>query len=283
MRMSRKRWIRFTSVVMVLGSLGLMSLSERLEAATLRPIFRQQQTPITLTKQPLIMVPGTGGTIDRFDGLIQTLQQTTDSSVIKVQVNTDETVTTSGKLRANTQPLIVIAFEDPSDRALPLQGKWYQIGLAYLKKQYSFDTYTFLGHSNGGLVLTQYLEDQYTTADPKLVRAMTLGTPFNDMDDRYNANQITFDTPQEYSAQLTNYLANQTRIPELDFLNVIGDTGEATDDVVEMTSVLAGRLLYQDRGDYQEKIITSDAQHSALVENLEVVDLIHHFLWQENK
>lgn len=283
MRMSRKRWIRFTSAVMVLGSLGLMSLSERLEAATLRPIFRQQQTPITLTKQPLIMVPGTGGTIDRFDGLIQTLQQTTDSSVIKVQVNTDETVTTSGKLRANTQPLIVIAFEDPSDPALPLQGKWYQIGLAYLTKQYRFETYTFLGHSNGGLVLTQYLEDQYTTADPKLVRAMTLGTPFNDMDDRYNANQITFDTPQEYSAQLTNYLANQTRIPELDFLNVIGDTGEATDDVVEMTSVLAGRLLYQDRGDYQEKIITSDAQHSALVENLEVVDLIHHFLWQENK
>lgn len=279
--MHRKKWFRWSSLVVIVSSFFALSVSEKLEAATFKSNFLQQKRSLQLSQSPLVMVPGTGGTTERFDGLIASLHTT---NVLKVTVHPDEKVTMTGKL-TNTaqQPIIVIAFEDASDDALPLQGKWLQIGLHAVGTRYAFHEYTFLGHSNGGLILTQYLEEQYNENEPTLVRAMTLGTPYNDMPDQYNEKQVTFDTPKAYSPQLTKYLDHQAQIPSVDLLNVIGDTGEATDEVVTMTSVLAGRLVYQDKGAYQETIITDDAQHSALVENQEVIHLIQTFLLQENK
>lgn len=279
--MYRKKWLRWSSLVVIVGSFFALSVSEKLAADTFTSNFLQQKRPLQLTQIPLIMVPGTGGTTERFDGLITSLQTT---NVLKVTVHKDEQVTMTGKLtNKSNRPIIVIAFEDASDEALVEQGKWFQIGLQAVVARYAFSEYTFLGHSNGGLILTQYLEDYYTKKDPTILRAMTLGTPYNDMPERYNEQKMTFDTPKEYSPQLTNYLANQARIPSIDVYNIIGDTGEATDEVVTMTSVLSGRLVYQDKGAHQEKIITDDAEHSALVENVEVISLIHTFLWQENK
>src|SRR5574337_608350 len=67
--------------------------------------------------KPIIFIPGSSATIDRFDSLIATLNSKgTKHSVLKVQVNTDGHLTYSGRIRANDQqPFIIIGFQNNNE------------------------------------------------------------------------------------------------------------------------------------------------------------------------
>lgn len=231
---------------------------------------------------PTIFVPGTNGTVNRFNGLIKTLDPKAD--VLKVTVATDGTVSSKGKLTSSTEkPIIVIAFEDSSDKTLPVQGKWYQLALGYIQKKYSFETYNYLGHSNGGLVITSYLEEFQQTDDPKLAKLVTLGTPYNDTSKKYNEAVTSFTQLQETSDLLKGYLKNLDTIPDtIEMLNIAGEVDDtASDNTVPVQSVFSGRYIYQDQvAEYQEVLTQGEkTSHSELVENEEVVQLLKEFFW----
>ena len=63
--------------------------------------------------QPIILIPGSSATEDRFNTLITQLNaQTTGHSLLKITVKTNGTMTYSGKIAArDTEPYIVVAFE----------------------------------------------------------------------------------------------------------------------------------------------------------------------------
>lgn len=241
--------------------------------------FTQTSEPVEINI-PTILVPGTNGTVNRFNGLIKMIEPKAD--VLKVTVATDGTVSSKGKLKNSTKhPIIVIAFQDSSDETLAIQGKWYQLALSYIQKKYSFETYNYLGHSNGGLVITSYLEEFQQASDPKLAKLITLGTPYNDTSKKYNDAVTSFTQVKETSDLLKGYLAKQENIPDtIKMLNIAGEVEEtASDNTVPVQSVFSGRYIYYDQvAEYQEVLIKGvNTSHSELVENQEVIQLLKKF------
>ncbi|MCI1902546.1 MAG: alpha/beta hydrolase [Enterococcaceae bacterium] len=240
--------------------------------------------PIPIS-EPLIMVPGTNATQNRFDDLLADMKKTyQDLDVMKITVKTDDSLTVNGALTGNSQhPVIVIAFEDNSEKAVPEQAKWFKTALTYLAANYRFSSYNFLGHSNGGLVITNYLENEADASDPALDRLMTIGTPYNGTSFNDNAKTATFTKPKNTTDQLSRLLADQANIlPSFQMMNVYGNTADSySDGTVPVASVQAGVLLYGNTASYQEKAITDDATHRALPANAEVEALIRSFFYQD--
>lgn len=244
----------------------------------------ENNPPIPI-QTPTIMVPGTNGTVDRFDGLIKALKVNERSEVLKVTVATDGTTSFSGNLSPLSEhPIIVIAFEDSSDDTLAVQGKWYQQALTAIQKKYIFKTYNYLGHSNGGLVITSYLENFLLTEDPKLNKLITLGTPYNGTSDKVNDTVTNAGEVKQVSQLLKSYVQNRHEIPStIAMLNIAGEIEDsATDGTVPVQSVFSGSMIYQENvSDYQELLIQGErTKHSELVENEEFIKQLQAFFWE---
>lgn len=234
---------------------------------------------------PTIFVPGTNGTVNRFDSLISQLKTENQGNVLKITVNKDGSITKKGSLTADdSQPIIVVGFEDSSDETLDIQGKWFQQALAEIQKYYHFDSYNYVGHSNGGLVITSYLEEFQEATDPSLAKLVTIGTPFNDTSTTYNDEVTSFTKIKQTSDLLTGYLESIENIPEtIQMMNIAGEVDDtASDNTVPVQSVFSGRYIYQEQIEsYQELLIKGkDTDHSALVENQQVIDELKDFFWE---
>ena len=234
---------------------------------------------------PTIFVPGTNGTVNRFDSLISQLKTENQGNVLKITVNKDGSITKKGSLTADdSQPIIVVGFEDSSDETLDIQGKWFQQALAEIQKHYHFDSYNYVGHSNGGLVITSYLEEFQEATDPSLAKLVTIGTPFNDTTTTYNDEVTSFTKIKQTSDLLAGYLESIENIPEtIQMMNIAGEVDDtASDNTVPVQSVFSGRYIYQEQIEsYQELLIKGkDTDHSALVENQQVIDELKAFFWE---
>ncbi|ALS01498.1 hypothetical protein ATZ33_08995 [Enterococcus silesiacus] len=272
---------RVPKILLIVGVVLMLFLLFQKSLTAFAEKFTPTSEPVEI-QTPTIFVPGTNGTVNRFNGLIKTLDSKAD--VLKVTVATDGTVSSKGKLTSSTEhPSIVIAFKDSSDDTLPVQGKWYQLALSYIQKRYSFETYNYLGHSNGGLVITSYLEEFQQPDDPILAKLITLGTPYNDTSKKYNDAVTSFTQLKETSELLKGYLKNLENIPDtIKMLNIAGEVDDtASDNTVPVQSVFSGRSIYQEQvAEYQEVLIQGEkTSHSELVENQTVVQLLKDFFW----
>ena len=247
---------------------------------------KNSNDPLPITA-PVIMVPGTNGDVDRFDSLVDSLKQTEKGvDEIKITVNKDDSITSSGHFTKETKrPIIAIAFEDGSDPSLPKQSRWFQKALEYAEKKYTFNTYDYLGYSNGGLIITGYLENEQKSNDPALYHLITLGTPYNDTSWEYNDCSTTFTKPKAKSDLLDYYLKNKQNIPKnITVYNIAGNVDtQNTDTTVPLTSVLAGRLIYGDSEKYKEIIVDDQADHGSLIENPKTLQLIKEYLFESVK
>ncbi|WP_207695355.1 hypothetical protein DOK67_0001809 [Enterococcus sp. DIV0212c] len=272
---------KLPKIFLIVGVVLMLFLLFQKSLTAFAEKFVQNSEPVEI-QAPTILVPGTNGTVNRFNGLIKSLDPKAD--VLKVTVATDGTVSSKGKLTSSTNhPMIVIAFKDSSNSTLPVQGKWYQLALSYIQEKYSFETYNYLGHSNGGLVITSYLEEFQQATDPKLAKLITLGTPYNDTSEKYNEAAISFTQLKETSDLLKGYLKNLENIPNtIEMLNIAGEVDDtASDNTVPVQSVFSGRYIFQDQvAEYQEVLIQGEnTSHSELVENQKVVQLLKDFFW----
>lgn len=222
---------------------------------------------------PLILVPGTYGTQDRFDEMLENLKTTTpDLSVEKITVHTDGTLKVTGKIKENSQhPVFVIAFEEAEDgiEAITQQAQWFQQALHSILDFYEFETYNFVGHSNGGLVFTEYLENLQTTDEPQVASMITLGTPYNDVLEEKNQSYQS----AKVTEWLEHYLASSIHQSNFEMINIAGSLNlKTTDGTVPLASVQMGAQIFQNKTEYQEKIVS--ASHSNLTENEEVLALL---------
>lgn len=268
-----------TDYSLVLLFVGLFFFTFQFINSSISALAGSQVTTQQKISEPTIMVPGTNGDADRFDELIQKLKETDpDTAVMKVTVKTDGTLVVSGSLNQTTKhPIVVIAFQDASDgqSAVAKQAKWYQQALTYVHESYAFSNYNVVAHSNGGLVLTDYLENDRLPEDPQLDHLITLGTPFNDVGDYNSGKQL-----KTISPWLNSYLKNANKLPteQLSVLNIAGDQNASqSDGTVELASVKAGAKLYQNSASYTE--LEVDASHSDLLTNpvaVQAIETIFH-------
>ena len=226
---------------------------------------------------PIIMIPGSSATENRFDGLVAKLNQDRQGSkhsLLKVKVWNDGSITYSGSIDAkDNEPIIVIGFENNKDgySNIKKQAKMVNQAFEALQSKYNFNNFKGLGHSNGGLIYTAFIENYLGDYDVDLRTLMTIGTPYN----------FTETNIKNKSEMLADFIKAREAIPTtLHMYSVAGTITYDSDELVPDASVSAGKYIYQNQAEtYTEITVTGeDAQHSDLPTNDEVVALIKQHL-----
>ena len=267
MKISKKTALVFTLVCLFLIGLAVPSYSwTRKKVQKIEKFYNSKLSPI-------IMIPGSSATENRFDGLVTKLNQDrqgTKHSLLKVKVWNDGTITYSGSIDAkDNEPIIVIGFENNKDgySNIKKQAKMVNQAFEALQAKYNFNNFKGLAHSNGGLIYTAFIENYLGDYDVDLKTLMTIGTPYN----------FTETNIKNKSEMLADFIKNREAIPTtLHMYSVAGTITYDSDELVPDTSVSAGKYIYQNQAaSYTEITVTGeDAQHSDLPTNDEVVALI---------
>lgn len=271
MKISKKTGLVFTLVCLFLIGLAVPSYSwTRKNVQKIEKFYNSKLSPI-------IMIPGSSATENRFDGLVTKLNQDrqgTKHSLLKVKVWNDGTITYSGSIDAkDNEPIIVIGFENNKDgySNIKKQAKMVNQAFEALQSKYNFNNFKGLGHSNGGLIYTAFIENYLGDYDVDLKTLMTIGTPYN----------FTETNIKNKSEMLADFIKNREAIPTtLHMYSVAGTITYDSDELVPDASVSAGKYIYQNQAaSYTEITVTGeDAQHSDLPTNDEVVALIKQHL-----
>lgn len=271
MKVSKKTALVFTLVCLFLLGLAVPSYSwTRKNVQKIEKFYNSKLSPI-------IMIPGSSATENRFDGLVTKLNQDrqgTKHSLLKVKVWNDGSITYSGSIDAkDNEPIIVIGFENNQDgySNIKKQAKMVNQAFEALQAKYNFNNFKGLGHSNGGLIYTAFIENYLGDYDVDLKTLMTIGTPYN----------FTETNIKNKSEMLADFIKAREAIPTtLHMYSVAGTITYDSDELVPDASVSAGKYIYQNQAEtYTEITVTGeDAQHSDLPTNDEVVALIKQHL-----
>ncbi|EEU30886.1 hypothetical protein HMPREF0501_00291 [Limosilactobacillus coleohominis 101-4-CHN] len=156
MKNNKKVWI--VSICTIILTVILIVLS----------LLWSQRNVNNLTKwhnakmSPVIMIPGSSASVNRFDRLVNQLNRHRKNphSLLKVKVMKDDKIQYSGRIRPDdNEPIIVVGFENNHDgySNIQQQARWFNLVFRELTKQYNFNNFKAIGHSNGGLIYTYFL------------------------------------------------------------------------------------------------------------------------------
>ncbi|MCH3922005.1 alpha/beta hydrolase [Limosilactobacillus sp.] len=227
---------------------------------------------------PVIMIPGSSATTNRFNQLVAMLNKQTDKkhSLLKLEVENNGKIKSSGWIdRGDQEPIIVVGFENNHDGYdnIKKQARMFNQAFAIISEKYQFNNFKAFGHSNGGLIWTRWLELYYHRYRQRIQikRLMTLGTPYN-----FAEKSVSHPTQM-----FTDMVKARDQIPQkLSVYSVAGTETYDSDGLVPEASVEAGKYIYQKRvAHYTTMTVTGkDAQHSDLPQNKQIVNLIEHYL-----
>jgi uncharacterized alpha/beta hydrolase family protein len=225
---------------------------------------------------PIIMIPGSSATANRFDDLVKTInnQYGEHHSLLKMTVHTNGKITYTGKIRANdNQPFIVVGFENNNDgySNIKKQAAWFNIAFNKLKKRYRFNTFNAFGHSNGGLIWTYFFEDYFDDSSISVNHMLTVGTPYN-FEEKNTANR---------TQMLHELIKNRDKIPtDLTYYSIAGTQLYTDDGIVPLGSVDAGKYIYEGHiKRYTLITLTgSKAQHSDMIDSEQFINIFHQYI-----
>lgn len=227
--------------------------------------------------RPIIMIPGSSATENRFNRMVKKLNrnQHPHHSLVRIKVWNDGHMTYRGHLRKkDKQPIFVVGFQNNRDgyENIKQQATMFNSALTVLREKYFFNSFKALGHSNGGLVFTAFLQQYLANhSELEMEKLLTIGSPYN-----LNKKNINHRV-----AMLDDFISNQENIPKkLQHLSIMGIFFRDGDGIVHKSSVEAGSLIYKGKiASHREIVIVGkDAHHSSLPQNEQVVDLIREFL-----
>ena len=271
--MTKRQRIIIVVFVLIFGILTFFSYCWSHQSVSV--LQKRQQSQMS----PVIMIPGSSATVNRFDTLVTKINQMDHwkHSLLKVKVYNSGKITYSGQVRQNdNEPFIVVGFENNHDgySNIKKQAKMFNTTFNQLKDQYNFNNFKGIGHSNGGLIYTYFLEHYFNERQIKIKRLMTIGTPYN------------FAEPSNRRTQmLTDFIKYWKSLPNnLIMYSVAGSENYVEDGLVPLSSVLAGKYIYQGIVKHYTQVTFTGklAQHSALPQNREVLDLIRRYVLNYN-
>ena len=125
------------------------------------PISRLPASKVEI--RPIIMIPGSSATENRFNRMVKKLNRNLHPrhSLVRIKVWNDGHLTYRGHLkRKDRNPIFVVGFQNNRDgyENIKKQAAMFDAALTVLREKYSFDSFKALGHSNGGLVYTVFLQ-----------------------------------------------------------------------------------------------------------------------------
>lgn len=187
----------------------------------------------------------------------------------------------TGRIRRNdNEPFIVVGFQNNHDgySNIKKQARWFNMAFNELKQRYSFNNFKAIGHSNGGLIYTAFLENYFNTTSNRLIRVnvlMTIGSPYN-----------FAETSNRPTQMLKDFVKNRKNLPKyLTMYSVAGTKNYVDDGIVPVSSVEAGKYIYQGAVRHYTQITVTGrlAQHSELPQNNQVLQLIEEYVLNNNR
>ena len=228
--------------------------------------------------EPIIMIPGSSATENRFNLMVKKLNRNQHSrhSLVRIKVWNDGHMTYRGHLkRKDRNPIFVVGFQNNRDgyENIKKQAAMFDTALTVLREKYSFNSFKALGHSNGGLIYTVFLQQYLANhSGLEMEKLLTIGSPYH-----LNKKNINHRV-----AMLDDFISNQENLPKkLQHLSILGIFFRDGDGIVHKSSVEAGSLIYKRKiASHREVVIVGkDAHHSSLPQNEQVVVLIKEFLF----
>lgn len=252
-----------------------------------------EKAPVSEIAIPTLFVHGYSGTANSLGGMIDRFVSdgfATKSLVMTVAA--DGTIKTTGTYdKFSLNPTIQVIFEE-NKSSMVNQTSWIQSVMKELKNNYHIEKVNALGHSMGGVSLTNYIEKVGNDkAYPVVEKLVLIGAPLNGLvigDDGVTDYDLTEDGPKQSSARYSEFMKNKQNIPSnLQVLNIAGDTldGTKSDGSVSVASALSGKFIFKDQvASYEEEVFTGkNATHSKLHENSDVDAKVAKFLWDAEK
>lgn len=269
MKMTKKhrRFLIWLTVVIAV----LTGLSYAWSCQNVQQLRSRQQSKMS----PVIMIPGSSATVNRFDSMVNKVNSMDHKrhSLLKVKVYNDGKITYTGQVRrGDNEPFFVVGFENNHDgySNIKKQAKMFNKAFNQLKNRYDFNNFKGIGHSNGGLVYTYFLEHYFDEDQITIKRLMTIGSPYN------------FSEPTSRRTEmLQDFIKYRKNLPDdLNVYSIAGSENYVEDGIVPLSSVLAGKYVYQGAvKHYTQTTVTGKlAQHSSLPQNTEVLDLIQRYI-----
>ncbi|AYE38334.1 alpha/beta hydrolase [Companilactobacillus zhachilii] len=266
---SKRRYLTITSIVILLLIILLYSWTQHKNS-----ISTAKPDP---TMAPIIMIPGSDADNNVLDGLINNVNNRYKEhhDVLKVTVSTDNHLSYSGHISSKEKnPYIVVGFENNQDglENVKKQTAWFNIAFNDLQQKYHFKTFNAFGHSNGSLIWTYFLEDYFQKYQRVQIKhLMTVGAPYNFEEKSHS----------ERTEMLDQLIKNKANLPKsLSYYSIAGTEQYTDDGIVPLSSVDAGKFIYQDQiKHYMFITLTgSNAQHSDMLTNPQFITLFHQFI-----
>jgi Uncharacterized protein with an alpha/beta hydrolase fold len=225
---------------------------------------------------PIIMIPGSSASANRFDDLVKTINNKYGEhhSILKLTVHTDDSITYSGKIRANdTQPFFVVGFQNNEDgySNIKKQARWFNIAFNAIKKRYRFNSFNALGHSNGGLIWTMFLENDFNDSNLNINQLLTVGTPYN-FEEKNTSN---------HTQMLNDLIKKRDKIPNnMTYYSIAGTQLYSDDGIVPLGSVDAGKYIYEGQAKHYTLITLTGnkAQHSDMIASNQFITIFHQYI-----
>ncbi|GEO47550.1 alpha/beta hydrolase [Companilactobacillus kimchii] len=225
---------------------------------------------------PIIMIPGSSASANRFDDLVKTVNNKYGEhhSLLKLTVHTDDSITYSGKIRANdTQPFFVVGFQNNEDgySNIKKQARWFNIAFNAIKKRYRFNSFNALGHSNGGLIWTMFLENDFNDSNLSINQLLTVGTPYN-FEEKNTSN---------HTQMLNDLIKKRDNIPHnMTYYSIAGTQLYSDDGIVPLGSVDAGKYIYEGQAKHYTLITLTGnkAQHSDMIASNQFITIFHQYI-----
>ncbi|MBC6308655.1 alpha/beta hydrolase [Listeria sp. FSL L7-1582] len=272
-----KKWILGIGfLLLVLAGCGHSKISEK----------EIENLPNLSGETALVLVHGTGGSVDTFDGFSDTFidDYQLSNERIKLEIGTDGEISYHGVFTKNAKhPIVQIGFEDSIDATIEQQTDWLRIAMQDLEKRYHFARFDGVGHSNGGLVLSTYSQ-KYAKTMPTLERLVAIGAPYNDLDEEDNDGDLAFTDVPVTTPLLKAYKDNRGKIDSnLLVLSIAGDIddGSLSDDIVPVLSALGSRLIFKDTAKvYLESYYKgAEYDHRTMFANPDIQEKVAWFLY----
>lgn len=269
MGLGKRRMLIIVLSLLILGILTVFSYGWSKQSIGI--LQRRQQSRMS----PVIMIPGSSASVNRFDTLVARINEMDrqNHSLLKVKVYNSGKITYTGQIRrGDNEPFIVVGFENNHDgyNNIKKQAKMFNTAFNQLKAEYNFNNFKGIGHSNGGLIYTYFLEHYFNERQIQIKKLMTIGTPYNFAESKNRRTQM-----------LSDFIKHREKLPHnLTMYSIAGSENYVEDGLVPLSSVLAGKYIYQGSVSHYTQITVTGrlAQHSALPQNREVLNLIRRYI-----
>ncbi|MGN0709713.1 MAG: alpha/beta hydrolase [Anaerovoracaceae bacterium] len=246
------------------------------------------------TRTPTLLIPQRGGSGKKFSSMTRRMKSEDVTNTVKTAVvEKDGTVDLSSTMKRTLRnPVIIVRFEDSSQKDWHRRAYYLKSLVSYLGRTYGYKDFNAVGYDEGAVTTTYYLLDYGRRKDlPHLRTFISIAGDYDRLADdpksarynRFEPNGRPAFTDSTYYELLS--LRDKKPAYKIDVLNIYGrKNSKASSDGV--TSVMSARslsyLVEPFSASYREKRITGgDGKHSNIVSCDRTVNAVIRTLWKK--